>query len=101
MIKDIAGTGAPLKKCEACGDGQFRYLTDRTGEKVPVCRQFIHRNVMYNPVPVYMADKLDAVGGGAVGDLHFFFTDETAEEAAAIVEAYRNRTPHDGKIKRM
>ena len=101
VIKDIAGTGAPLKKCEACGDGQFRYMTDRTGEKVPVCRQFIHRNVMYNPVPVYMADKLDAVGGGAVGDLHFFFTDETAEEAAAIVEAYRNRTPHDGKIKRM
>ena len=101
MIRDISGTNDPLRKCEACGDGQFRYFTDRTGEKIPVCREFIHRNVIYNPVPVYMADKLEAVGGGAVGDLHFFFTDESAEDAARIIDAYRNKTPSDGRIKRM
>ena len=101
MIRDISGTSDPLKKCEACGDGKFRYFKDRTGEEIPVCREFVHRNVMYNPVPLYMADKQDAVSGGSVGDLHFFFTDETAEEAAAIIDAYRNRTPNSGKIKRM
>lgn len=101
MIRDMTGTVDPLKKCEACGDGQFRYFTDRSGEKVPVCREFVHRNVIYNPVPIYMADKQDAITGGAVGDLHFFFTDETPEEAAEIIEAYRNKTPHTGRIKRM
>ena len=101
MIRDMTGTESPLRKCEACGDGQFRYFTDRTGEQVPVCREFIHRNVVYNPVPVYMADKMDAVSGGAVGDLHFFFTDETAEQAAQIIDSYNNRTAHPGRIKRM
>ncbi len=101
MIRDISGSTDPLKKCEACGDGQFRYYRDRTGESVPVCRQFIHRNVIYNPVPIYMADKLDAVSGGSVGDLHFFFTDETAEEAERIIDAYRNKEPYGKKMKRM
>lgn len=101
MIRDMAGTSSPLHKCEACGDGQFRYFTDRTGEKVPVCRQFIHRNAVYNPVPVYMADKQDAISGGAVGDMHFFFTDESPEEAAEIIDAYRNRTAPASRIKRM
>lgn len=101
MIRDMAGSASPLKKCEACGDGEFRYFTDRSGEKIPVCREFIHRNVIYNPVPIYMADKQDAVSGGAVGDLHFFFTDETPEEAAAVIEAYGSKTPHAGRIKRM
>ena len=101
IIRDIYNTNVSPKKCEACGDGQFRYFKDRTGENVPVCREFIHRNVMYNPVPIYMADKIDVVSGGAVGDLHFFFTDETAEEAAAITDAYRNKTAPAGRIKRM
>lgn len=101
MIRDISGTSDQVKKCEACGDGQFRYFRDRTGESVPVCREFIHRNVIYNPVPIYMADKIDTVSGGSVGDLHFFFTDETAEEAAAIIEAYKNKESSNKKIKRM
>ena len=101
IIRDMNHTKETVKKCEACGDGQFRYFKDRTGENVPVCREFIHRNVMYNPVPIYMADKIDVVSGGAVGDLHFFFTDETAEEAAAIIDAYRNKSLPEGRIKRM
>lgn len=101
MIRDMSGTRDPLKKCEACGDGQFRYYRDRAGESVPVCREFIHRNVIYNPVPIYMADKLDAVSGGSVGDLHFFFTDETAEEAERVIDAYRNKESCNKKIKRM
>ena len=101
MIRDISGTSDPLKKCEACGDGQFRYYRDRTGQSVPVCRQFVHRNVIYNPVPIYMGDKLDAVSGGSVGDLHFFFTDETAEEAESIIDAYKNKEYTNKKIKRM
>ena len=101
IIRDIYNTNVSPKKCEACGDGQFRYFKDRTGENVPVCREFIHRNVMYNPVPIYMADKIDVVSGGAVGDLHFFFTDETAEEAAGITDAYRNKTAPETRIKRM
>lgn len=101
IIRDMYSPDVSPKKCEACGDGQFRYFKDREGENVPVCREFIHRNVMYNPVPIYMADKLEAVSGGAVGDLHFFFTDETPEEAEAIIEAYKNKTPTHKRIKRM
>lgn len=101
MIREISGTSDPLKKCEACGDGQFRYYRDRTGQTVPVCREFIHRNVIYNPVPIYMADKLDAVSGGTVGDLHFFFTDETPEEAERIINAYKNKEPYNKQMKRI
>ncbi len=101
VIRDINETKETLKKCEACGDGQFRYFKDRTGENIPVCREFIHRNTVYNPVPVYMADKIDVVSGGAVGDLHFFFTDETAEQASSIIDAYKNKSLPEGRIKRM
>lgn len=101
VIRDITGTVKPIGRCEACSDGEFRYYRDRTGQSVPIHREFIHRNVTYNPYPIYMADKLDTVSGGAVGDLHFFFTDETAEEVEEITEAYKNKTPTDKKIRRM
>ena len=101
FIRDLVGVTKPAGKCEACGDGEFRYYRDRTGEAVPIHREFIHRNITYNPCPIYMADKLEPVSGGAVGDLHFFFTDETAEEAAAVTEAYKNKTPAERKIRRM
>jgi hypothetical protein len=48
-----------------------------------------------------MADKIDVVSGGAVGDLHFFFTDETAEQASSIIDAYKNKSLPEGRIKRM
>jgi putative protease len=101
IIREIAGVRKPAGKCEACGDGEFRYYRDRTGEQIPVHREFIHRNVTYNPYPIYMADKLDPVADGAVGDLHYFFTDETPEEAEAVIEAYQTKAPTDKKIRRM
>ena len=101
IIRDIAGVKKPAGKCEACGEGEFRYYRDRTGEQIPVHREFIHRNVTYNPYPIYMADKLDPLSDGAIGDLHYFFTDESPEEAGRIIEAYKTKAPAEGKIRRM
>lgn len=103
VIRDLAlGKSAPaMRKCRYCDNNEYTYITDRTGAEFPLRREFIHRNVMYNSVPIYMADKLDAVIGGTVGDLHFFFTDETANQAGAVIDAYRTKAEPTAPIRRM
>jgi hypothetical protein len=48
-----------------------------------------------------MADKLAAVSGGKVGDLHYFFTDETPTEASEIIDKYRNQEAPEGDVRRL
>ena len=76
-------------------------LTDRTGTAFPVIREFPHRNIIFNSVPVYMADKWHNVQMSGLGGYVFIFSDETAEEAEKIISAYENGTPASFKIRRM
>lgn len=103
LIRDIAmGKNAPkISNCRYCDREAYTYLEDREGERHPIRREFIHRNVLYNAVPIYMADKAEAVEGGAVGDMHFFFTDEDAHRAGEIIDAYREKRSADFRIRRI
>ena len=56
-IRDIAALTSPIEKCNFCGDGKFVPLKDRTGAEFLLRREYRHRNVLYNSVPVWMADK--------------------------------------------
>ena len=76
-------------------------LTDRTGATFPVIREFPHRNIIFNSVPVYMADKWRDVQMSGLGGYVFIFSDETAEEVENIISAYENSTPAAFKIRRM
>ncbi len=72
-------------------------LVDRTGAKFPVLREFEHRNVIYNSLPTYMADK-------ALPDTlshHYIFTVESADEAERVIEAYKNHTPPQSPVRRV
>jgi len=75
-------------------------LTDRTGTTFPVIRELSHRNVIYNAVPVYMADKQSELAPIAMGRA-FIFSDETQSEAARVIKAYEVAAPAEGRIRRM
>ncbi len=82
--------------CHYCDTHRFTMLTDRTGTSFPMTREFSHRNVIYNSVPTYMADKpLDGLFS------HAIFTDETAPEVDRIIDAIQKREPAKTKFKRL
>jgi putative protease len=96
------------KKCELCplikndrGGVCRGSLTDRTGAIFPVVRELGHRNVIYNSVPVYMADKKAELDRAAALGHVFIFSDETSERAAEIIRAFESSEPSSSGIRRM
>lgn len=87
IIKDTAG-------CDKCKV----YMTDRMGASFLAHGIFGHRNIIYNSVPIYMADKIDTVSDFCH---HFIFSGETKAQCADIINAYKKRLPTDKKIKRI
>lgn len=103
IIRDIAMEWkAPnIDKCSYCDKTPYTYYTDRLGCKLPIRRTFSHRNVMYNSVPIYMADKSELISSELIGERHFFFTDEEPIKCAEIIDAYRMKRATDGEKKRL
>ena len=71
-------------------------LTDRKAKKFPV-RCGMGVRTIYNPVPIYMGDKPGAL---TVDYGVAYFTLETREEAAAILDAIRQHAPFEGDFTR-
>ena len=76
-------------------------LTDRTGAKFPMIREFEHRNVILNSTPTYMGDKADELSRAGLNSHHFIFTVESAKEIAEILSAYKNKKPLPYAVRRM
>ncbi len=74
-----------LYSCEECKKREFFELRDRKDVSFPLSRAFEHRNIMYNSVPVFMADKKDELIKYRIVGAHYIFTDESAEFAAAML----------------
>lgn len=92
------GKNCSGKKTGICASS----LSDRYRIEFPVFGLPDCTNVIYNSVPVYMADKMDEVRAAGITCFHFIFTDETPAEADRIINAYKNGTPPDKKnIRRM
>ena len=77
--------------CDKTGE-----LTDRKAKKFPV-RCGMGVRTIYNPVPIYMGDKPGAL---TVDYGVAYFTLETREEAAAILDAIRQHAPFEGDFTR-
>ena len=93
-----------LYSCDICKNTEFPLLRDRKGAEFPMARAWKHRNILYNSVPVFMADRADELVRYRIAGGHFIFTDESAEQAAAIDAAYRGKapiTPPAGGIRRI
>ncbi len=67
--------------------------TDRTGSSFPLIGMYDGSNILYNSVPLYMADRMDTLLRCGAGVHHFIFSDETKAEAARIIRAYRDGMP--------
>ena len=80
--------------CAACAADEAE-LFDRRGAHFPILREPPHRNILFNSVPVYMADKPPKAGW------HFIFSTERAEEMLAILHAYKEKLPPKGDIRRI
>lgn len=81
-----------LSDCKSCGENSV-VLTDRRGVRFPVLRTFEHRSIIFNSVPVYMADRqaeLEEIGACME---HFIFTVEATDEVKAVINAYKKRLP--------
>ena len=85
-----------LYSCAECAERGFLPLVDRMGAVFPLTRAWKHRNILYNSVPVYMADRKGELS--AIKGRHFIFTDEKPEK---ILEAYRLGLPADFPHRRI
>lgn len=91
--KNCSGKKSPLCR----GDISDRYRISFPVIGLPDCT-----NVIYNSVPIYMADRMNEVKNSGISVFHFIFTDETPDEVDRIITAYKNGTPTDKKnIRRM
>ena len=68
-------------------------LTDRTGASFPLLGMYDCSNVLYNSVPLYMADRLDTLYSTGVSTLHFIFSTENKAEVRNVIHAYKNGLP--------
>ena len=84
--------------CERCGTAA---LTDRTGAKFPIMREFGHRNIILNSTPTYMGDKQDELASASLRSHHFIFTTESAAEIATVIDAYKKRKALPFAVRRM
>lgn len=87
----------PLQNIHDCAHcDKTGVLTDRKAKKFPV-RCGLGVRTIYNPVPIYMGDKPGAltVDYGAA-----YFTLESREEAAKILEMIRTHAPFEGDFTR-
>ena len=87
----------PLQNIHDCAHcDKTGVLTDRKAKKFPV-RCGLGVRTIYNPVPIYMGDKPGAL---TVDYGVAYFTLESREEAAKILEMIRTHAPFDGDFTR-
>jgi len=91
FIKDNFG-------CDKCSNAS---LTDRTGAKFPMIREYEHRNVILNSTPTYMGDKAEELRSARLFSHHFIFTVESAKEVSEILSAYKKKKPLTCPVRRM
>lgn len=73
-------------KCGGAGCLLPKTLSDRRGARLTVLPSGDRTNIILNPHPLWCADT-DGLDGLKIS--HFSFTDESAEECASIIRAYR------------
>ena len=89
--------GCPRQKIHDCAHCDTTgVLTDRKAKKFPV-RCGLGVRTIYNPVPIYMGDKPGAL---TVDYGVAYFTLESREEAAQILDMIRTHAPFEGDFTR-
>ena len=88
----------PLMICEK--PIGLKQLTDRTKARFPVISAD-GRDIVLNSAVTYMGDRRADLKKNGITSVHFIFTDETAEEAAALSRAYEQGLPPMFPVRRV
>ena len=83
--------------CENCNKAS---LTDRRGEKFPIMREQVHRNVIFNSKLTYMGDKADELRRAGIWHEHFIFSVEDADTVCRLL-ASRKAGRSLGDVRRI
>jgi len=97
VIKELYGD---KRGCGACAENGAR-MTDRRGFVFPIMRTADHRNIVFNSMPTYMADRQVALTDAAMTDRHFIFTVENGTEVDSIIDAYLLGRAAKGEVRRI
>ncbi len=97
VIKELYGD---RRGCAVCADGGAK-MTDRRGFVFPVMRAGEHRNIVFNSMPTYMADRQEQLLGAGIVDRHFIFTVESGVEIDGVIDAYRKNLAANGTVRRI
>ena len=89
-----------IADCRTCESGRAE-LVDRRGARFPVLRDAAHRSLIFNSVPVYMADRMQALEGVGIIMHHYIFTTESRKDVERVINAYRNSEPPLGNVRRI
>ncbi len=85
--------------CAECGKSS---LTDRIGKRFPLFREYPHRNLVLNSVPVYMGDRKDELAAYGMPDRgHFIFSVESAKECSKIIDMFIRGAKPDLEVRRI
>lgn len=85
-----------IYSCKQCKKHGFLQLIDRLGISFPLTRAWEHRNILYNSVPIYMADRPNELS--QINSKHFIFTDE---DIAEISSAYNGKKAPKISVRRI
>ena len=97
VIKELYGD---KRGCSTCAEGLAK-MTDRRGFVFPIMRTADHRNIVFNSMPTYMADRQDALYGAGITDRHFIFTAESRDEVDGVIDAYEKNRAAVGMVRRI
>ena len=75
-------------------------LRDRRGVLFPVMRE-AGRDIVFNSVPIYMADRLSELEGMGIINRHFIFSCEKKDAVRSVVEAYKKGLSPQGAFTRI
>ena len=105
QIRDIGGEKSvivygrtPLMLLEKPVDAP--QLRDRKGVVFPVLHEG-GRDLIFNCVPIYMADRRDQLAAAGVRNEHYIFTTEGKRESEAILEAYQKGLGTKKEVRRI
>lgn len=101
--------GAPCASCESRHGGNdplascipSARLVDRRRVEFPVLREWEHRNVVYNSLPTYMADRTDELLRARIGAHHYIFSVEAPDEVDRVIRAYEKHLTPKGQVRRL
>ncbi|MDD2268407.1 MAG: U32 family peptidase [Eubacteriales bacterium] len=77
---------AENKNCDRNRTNCKFMLTDRTGAVFPIFREYAHRNVIFNSVPLYLLDKKKELKQCGISGKIYLFTDEKSDKIKSVIK---------------